>query len=46
MKKENIAKTREVEKKKKKEKIKKESTKENSRERWLMIKEQTRQPNL
>jgi hypothetical protein len=41
-KKENIEKAREVEEKKKK----KECTKENSRERWWTIKEQTRQPNL
>jgi hypothetical protein len=43
-KKEDIEKEREVEEKK--EKRKKVSTKENSRERWWMIKEQTRQPNL
>jgi hypothetical protein len=43
-KKENIEKAREVGGKK--EKRKKESTKENSRERWWMIKEQTRQPKL
>jgi hypothetical protein len=42
--KENIEKAREVEGKKKKEK--KESNKQNSRERWWMIKEQTRQPNV
>jgi hypothetical protein len=41
-KKKNIEKEREVEGKKRK----KESTKENSKERWWMIKEQTRQPNL
>jgi hypothetical protein len=42
--KENIEKEREVEGNK--EKIKKESTEENSREEWWMIKEQTRQLNL
>jgi hypothetical protein len=43
-KKENIDKERSRRKTKKKEK--KVNTKENSRERWQMIKEQTRQPNL
>jgi hypothetical protein len=43
-KKENIGKEREVEEKKKN--ILKNSTKENSRERWWMVKEQIRQPNF
>jgi hypothetical protein len=42
--KKNIEKARKVEGKK--ENREKESNKENSREIWWMIKEQTRQPNL
>jgi hypothetical protein len=45
-KKEIEEKEREIEGKKRKQKKKRERTKENSRERWWMIKEQTRQPNL
>jgi hypothetical protein len=44
LRKNKIEKAREVGEKK--ENIKKESTKENSRERWWTIKEQTRQPNF